>query len=367
VAARQLIPRGATESLDIDDYDWSSDASKLLIFTNTQRVWRQNTRGDYWVLDRAGRTLKKLGGDAPASSLMYAKFSPTGDRVAYVRQGDLYIERLADGHITRLTTGADSLHVNGMTDWVYEEEFDLRDGFRWSPDGARIAYWHFDMTGVRTFLLVNNTDSLYPFTSPIQYPKTGTPNSAVTAGVVAADGGATTWLQVPDDPRDNYLPRMEWAGPKELLLQRMNRLQNTDRVMLADAATGAVRPVLVERDSAWLDVVDEVRWLAAGTKFLWVSERDGWRHAYLVSRDGKTVQPVTKGPFDLTEIAATDETGGWLYYLASPDNATQRYLFRTRLDGTGTPQRISPARQPGLHAYDVSPDARCAFHCYSTL
>src|SRR5207244_395060 len=104
VAARQLIPRGATESLDIDDYDWSSDASKLLIFTNTQRVWRQNTRGDYWVLDRAGRTLKKVGGDAPASSLMYAKFSPTGDRVAYVRQGDLYVERLADGRIARLTT-----------------------------------------------------------------------------------------------------------------------------------------------------------------------------------------------------------------------------------------------------------------------
>src|SRR5207245_11653159 len=148
VAARQLIPRGATESLDIDDYDWSSDASKLLIFTNTQRVWRQNTRGDYWVLDRTGGGApKKLGGDAPASSLMYAKFSPDGNRVAYVRQGALYGERLATGRITRLTTGADSLHVNGMTDWVYEEEFDLRDGFRWSPDGARIAYWHFDMPG----------------------------------------------------------------------------------------------------------------------------------------------------------------------------------------------------------------------------
>ena len=126
---------------------------------------------------------------------MYAKFSPQGDRVAYVRQGDLYVERIADGKITRLTTGADSLHVNGMSDWVYEEEFDLRDGFRWSPDGKRIAYWHFDMTGVRTFLLINDTDSLYPFTIPIQYPKAGTVNSAVTAGVVSADGGPTTWIQ----------------------------------------------------------------------------------------------------------------------------------------------------------------------------
>jgi len=367
VAARQLIPPGATASLDIDDYVWSSDASKLLIFTNTQRVWRQNTRGDYWVLDRASRTLKKLGGDAPASSLMYAKFSPTGDRVAYVRQGDLYVERLADGRIARLTTGADSLHVNGMTDWVYEEEFDLRDGFRWSPDGARIAYWHFDMTGVGRFLLTNDTDSLYPFVTPVQYPKAGTTNSAVTAGVVSADGGPTRWLQVPDDPRQNYLPRLEWAGPQELVLQRINRAQNTDHVMLADATTGAVRTVLVERDSAWLDVVDDLQWLAGGKEFTWVSERDGWRHVYRVGRDGKTVRLLTPGAFDVIEVAALDEPGGWLYFIASPDNATQRYLYRIPLDGSGKPERVTPADQPGTHRYDISPDARWAWHTYSTL
>ncbi|MGH7590368.1 MAG: DPP IV N-terminal domain-containing protein, partial [Gemmatimonadales bacterium] len=152
VSARELIPTGDSVPLDIADYVWSNDNTKLLVFTNTRRVWRQNTRGDYWVLDRTALTLKQVGRDAPASTLMYAKFSPEGDRVAYVRQGDLYVERLADGAVTRLTPGADSLHVNGMSDWVYEEEFGLLDGFRWSPDGTRIAYWHFDMTGVRTFL-----------------------------------------------------------------------------------------------------------------------------------------------------------------------------------------------------------------------
>jgi dipeptidyl-peptidase-4 len=287
--------------------------------------------------------------------------------VAYVTRGDLYVERIADGKITRLTSGADSLHVNGMSDWVYEEEFDLRDGFRWSPDGAKIAYWHFDMTGVRTFTLINNTDSLYPFTTPIQYPKAGTTNSAVTAGVVGADGGPTTWLQIEGDPRDNYLPRMEWAGPRELLLQRMNRLQNSDRVLLADAATGAVRAALVERDSAWLDVVDDVQWLGGNARFLWVSERDGWRHVYLVSRDGKTVQLVTPGAFDMIGVAGVDEPGGALYYSASPDNATQHYLFRTRLDGTGKAERVSPATQPGSHRYTISPDAHWAFHTYSTF
>jgi len=330
-------------------------------------VWRQNTRGDYWVLDRRTWKLQKLGGDAPASSLMYAKFSPQGDRVAYVTRGDLYVERIADGKVTRLTSGAASSHVNGMSDWVYEEEFDLRDGFRWSPDGAKIAYWHFDMTGVRTFTLINNTDSLYPFTIPIQYPKAGTANSAVTAGVVSADGGPTTWLQIEGDPRDNYLPRMEWAGPRELLLQRMNRLQNSDRVLLADAATGAVRTTLVERDSAWLDVVDDVQWLGGNARFLWVSERDGWRHVYLVSRDGKTVQVVTPGAFDVVGVAAVDEPGGALYYIGSPENATQHYLFRARLDGTGKAERVSPATQPGSHRYTISPDAHWAFHTYSTF
>src|SRR3989441_56005 len=368
VSARRLIPAGDSQPLDIDDYGWSPDGTQLLLLTNSRRVWRQNTRGDYWVLNRASWALHKLGGpDAPEATLMYAKFSPQGDRVAYVRRGDLYVERVADGKITRLTTGADSLHVSGMSDWVYEEEFDLRDGFRWAPDGTKIAYWHFDMTGVRTFTLINDTDSLYPFTIPIQYPKTGTPNSAVTAGVVSADGGPTKWLQVPDDPRDNYLPRMEWAGPNELLLQRMNRLQNSNRVLLADAATGAAHPVLVEQDSAWLDVVDDVQWLAGGRRFLWLSERDGWRHVYLVSRDGKTVQPVTPGAFDVIGIAAVDEPRGWLYYVASPDNATQHYLFRTRLDGTGKAERISPATQPGTHRYTISPDAHWAFHTYSTF
>jgi dipeptidyl-peptidase-4 len=367
VSAAQLVPPGDTAALDIDDYGWSGDGALLLLFTNSRRVWRQNTRGDYWVLNRRTGKLQKLGGNGPESTLMYAKFSPSGDRVAYVRKGDLYVERLADGRITRLTTGADSLHVNGMSDWVYEEEFDLRDGFRWSPDGAKIAYWRFDMTGVRTFTLINNTDSLYPFTTPIQYPKAGTSNSAVTAGVVSADGGPTMWIQLPDDPRENYLPRMEWAGANGLLLQRMNRRQNTNTVLLAEAATGAVRPVLVERDSAWLDVVDDVQWLAGGTRFLWLSERDGWRHAYLVSRDGKTVKLVTPGVFDIISVAAVDEKGGWLYYHASPDNATQRYLWRARLDGTGKPERLSPTTLLGTNGYDISPDARWAFHRYSTI
>lgn len=366
VSARQLIPKGRHEPLDIDDYDWGPGDSLLLVFTNTRKVWRRNTRGDYWVLNRNSGALKKLGGpDAAEATLMYAKFSPKSDRVAYVRRGDIYVERLGDSTITRLTMDADSLHVNGMTDWVYEEEFDLRDGFRWAPDGTKIAFWRFDMTGVRTFTLINDTDSLYPFTIPIQYPKTGTPNSAVRAGIVSADGGTITWIFFPDDLRDNYLPRMEWVGSKELVLQRMNRQQNTNRVLMADAVTGGTRTLLTERDSAWLDVVETIEWLPGNSRFLWISERDGWRHAYTAGRDGTRPVLITPGPFDVIDIAAVDAVGGWLYYIASPDNATQRYLFRMRLDGGGRPERVTPADAPGTHSYNISPDARWAIHTWS--
>ena len=366
VAAQALIPAGRTEALDFDDYIWSADYARLLLFTDTRKVWRENTRGDYWVLDRRSGALRKLGGDGPPSTMMYAKFSPGGDRVAYVRQGDLYVERLADGAMTRLTTGATTTLVNGMSDWVYEEEFSLRDGFRWSPDGAHIAYWQFDMAGVGTFLLINDTDSLYPFTVPVQYPKAGTTNSAVRVGVVDAAGGPTTWIRVPGDARAGYVPWMEWAGPRELLVQHMNRLQNADDVMLADPATGAVRTVVAERDSAWIDLVDDVPWLAGGQHFLWTSERDGWRHLWSVSRAGDA-RLVTPGAFDVVATVKVDEALGYVYFIASPSNATQRYLYRSRLDGRGAAERVTPAASPGTHGYDAAPDAHWAFHSYSSF
>ncbi|MGH7358483.1 MAG: DPP IV N-terminal domain-containing protein, partial [Candidatus Rokuibacteriota bacterium] len=359
IPATRLVPEGAQEALEIEDYAWSPAGGRIMVFTNSARVWRDNTRGDYWILDRESGNQRKLGGDAPESTLMFAKFSPDGSRVGYVRydENDIYVEDLASGEITRLTTDGSRTIINGTFDWVYEEELDLQDGWRWSPDGERIAYWQHDTSGVGEFLLLNSTDSLYSFTVPIQYPKAGTTNSAGRVGVVGSSGGETVWMNVPGDPRNNYIARMEWAAsPDELVIQHLNRLQNTLEIMLADASTGAVRTIHTENDpDAWVDMrVELFEWIDSGQRFLWISESDGWRHAYVISRDGEEVRPITPGEYDIIDVVGVDVDEEWLYFLASPDDPKTQYLYRARIDGMGEAERLTPDAT-GTHAYDMEP------------
>ncbi|HWP54571.1 MAG TPA: S9 family peptidase [Pyrinomonadaceae bacterium] len=369
ISADSLRPSATAAPLVIDDYAWSKDGRKLLVFTNTEQVWRQNTRGDYWVFDIAARKLSQVGKNAAASTLMFAKFSPDGTRVGYVRENNLYVEDLATGRITQLTRDGSKRIINGTFDWVYEEELDLRDGWRWSPDGRSIAYWQLDTEGVPDYYLINNTDSLYPRIIPIQYPVAGQTNSAGRVGVVSAAGGITRWLQVPGDPRNNYIARMNWAGnSEEIILLQLNRRQNSLNVIIGSARNGQVKTILNEKDDAWVDIdVENIPWLADGQRFLWSSERDGWRHVYVANRTGADPVLITKGAFDVISVEGVDEKTGWLYYIASPENATQRYLYRTKLSGNGETERVSPAAQAGSHSYSIAPNAAWAFHTYSTI
>ena len=382
VTASQLVPAGSREPLKIDDYAWSGDAKRVLIFTNSVRVWRSDTRGDYWVLDRDTGKLKKLGADAPASSLLFAKFSPDGTRVAYVRANNIYVEELQSGKTTPLTQDGSETTINGTSDWVYEEEFDVRDGFRWSPDGQRVAYWQFNTREVQDFPLIYYTGrphevvthipyprfGVYPVIQHIPYPQPGTANSAVRIGVVSAAGGPTRWMEVPGEPCDNYIARLEWAGDShELVLEHLNRLQNTNDVLLANADTGAVQRIFRDQDKAWVEVVDDLRWIRGGKELLWLSEQDGWRHVYAISRQGSDARRITSGNFDVITVLAADPQDEWLYFLASPENATQRYLYKIRLDGSAAAVRITPAGLPGTQAYQFSPNCRWALHTYSTF
>ncbi len=175
-------------------------------------------------------------------------------------------------------------------------------------------------------------------------------------------------MEVPGDPRNHYIARMDWAGDsKELVIQHLNRLQNIDEVLLADVRSGQVRTALVERDESWVEVVDDLNWVEGASRFTWISERDGWRHFYLASREGGDPKLVTSGVYDVIDVIRVDEKSGEAYFIASPDDPKARYLFRGPLDGSSKPRRLTPEGQTGTHSYQISPDGRWAFHTYSTF
>ena len=364
----QLTPQGKDKPLPVRDFFFSNDGKTVLIYTNTKKVWRMDTRGDYWLLNTANNTLKQLGKDKPASSLMFAKIAPDGKKVAYVSGHNIYVEDIESGKTTALTTDGTDRLINGTFDWVYEEEFGCRDGFRWSPDSKSIAYWQIDATRIRNFLMINNTDSLYPFTIPVEYPKVGEDPSACKVGVVSLATVQTVWMNVPGDSRQHYIPAMEWSGTA-VMLQQLNRKQNEAKVFLCDAGNGEAKMIYTEKNNSWIDVEPTEdngwRWLNNGKEFLWISEKDGWRHLYRISANGEKETVVTKGNYDMISLKAVDEKGGYVYFMASPSNATQQYLYRTLLNGKGKLELLSPANEQGTHNYTLSPTGRFASHNFS--
>ncbi|MGE3309736.1 MAG: DPP IV N-terminal domain-containing protein [Limisphaerales bacterium] len=367
VAAQDLIPPGQDSPLSVASYAFSTNRSKLLIFTNTRRVWRHNDRGDYWVLDRSSLELRQLGGDAPPSSLMHAKLSPDGTQAGYVRDRNLFVEDLRTGAIRQLTKTDGDEMIHGAFDWVYEEEFEMRDGWRWSPDGRAMAFWQIDTTGVRRFPLIDNVSGLYPEVQWITYPKTGERNSAARVGVVAVDTGVITWLKIPGDPRENYIHSVEWPATADgIQVQQLNRLQNTNRLFLVHPTTGAAREVFIQSDAAWVDVRTRSHWTRVGDRVPWLSERDGWNRWYAIDAATGGMKALYDDPLDVAAAVHFVESTGEIYFLASPTNATQRYLYRTSIQG-GHPERITPADQPGTHGYQISPDGKWALHTWASF
>lgn len=365
VSAKSLIPSGAERPLSIRNYEWADDQSKLLIFTNTRKVWRYHTRGDYWVLDLKSGALHQLGRTREPATLMFAKFSPDASKVAYVSQNNIYVEDLKSKAITQLTFDGNESIINGTFDWVYEEELSCRDGFRWSPDGTQIAYWRSDTKNIGTFYMINNVDSIYSKPIPLPYPKVGTQNSSVKVGVVPITGGDTRWFDVPGDPANNYLARMDFIpNSREVMIQQLNRKQNSNTVWIGNTETMTLNTLFTDTDDAWLDLHDNIMWLEQERFFTWTSEKDGWLRLYRVSRDGKQFIPITTGDIDVVRINRIDPKGGYVYYIASPENYTQRYLYRSKLDGSSPPERVSPDNQPGQHSYQISGDAKFAIHTY---
>ncbi len=366
IPASLFVDKATGKPVPVRSISWSADNRKVLVYTNTQRVWRYDTRGDYWVLDLSDKSFRQIGKDRPESSLMFAKFSPDASKVAYVSENNIYVEDLVSQSVKQLTTDGSETIVNGTFDWVYEEEFACRDGFLWSPDGQYIAYWQSDTEGTGVFDMINNVDSLYPKILHFPYPKAGTTNSAVKVGYVSVNGGATTWIDIPGDPRNNYIPRMEFIpNSNELFIQQLNRPQNTNKVWIAQIGSSKPEHIFTDEDKAWVDTNDHIRWLKDNQYFTWESERSGWRHLYRVSRDGKDIQPITAGDFDYISTVGMDMKKGLVYFIASPDNFTQRYLYSAKLFGKGEVKRESPMDEAGQHSYSMSPTGKWAVHTFS--
>jgi dipeptidyl-peptidase-4 len=367
IAAGQLVPDGQDQPLRIEDYSWSDDRKKLLIFTNTRRVWRTNTRGDYWVYDIDKKSLHQLGAELPEASLMFTKFSPDGTRAAFVSKHNIYVQSLDpdDMKITQLTKDGTEDIINGTFDWAYEEEFSCQDGFRWSDDGKYIAFWQINATDIRDFLMINNTDSIYSYTIPVQYPKVGETPSSAKVGSIRLSDGKITWMDIPGDPYQHYIPRLQWlTNSHQLLVQQLNRKQNERKFWLVEAETGSAKNIYTETDEAWVSVRQStLEELGKGESFIVDTEKDGWRHLYKFGLNGKD-QLLTPGDYDLAGVYLINKEEGYLYVSASPDNPTQRYLYQIDLK-TGKKKRLTPADQPGTHSYNISPSGEYATHSWS--
>ena len=387
-ADKTILPSSKINNINIESFTFSKSKNKILLFTKSVKVWRYNTRGDYWVYDFKKDEIQKLGRNMSGSSLMFAKFSPNENFVAYVSKeenenevrnsstsANIFLENLESRTIKKLTSsnGTKKL-INGTFDWVYEEEFSCRDGFIFNEDGSKIAFWQIDANQVRDFYMINNTDSIYSFKIPVEYPKVGEDLSPARIGVISLIDEQTTWMKIPGEANKFYLPRMTWV-PQEnnLMIQQLNRKQNHSKIYIGDASSGEVELLTEERDEAWVDLRSswpyqvQAGWkfINEGKEFLYTTEKDGWSHIYRFDINKKTEYLVTNGEYDVIKPLAYDEKNDDVYFIASPENPTERYLYKTSIKGDGDLIRVTPKILEGSHNYQISTKSKYAFHSFS--
>lgn len=379
--------------LQIEDYAYSADGRRVLVYTDSAPVWRYNTQGFYYVVDLDAGTATRIS-SRDAGMQMFAKFDRDARHVAFVRNRNLYVVDLASGAERALTTnGAPGSIINGTFDWVYEEEFGLRDGFAWHPDGGRIAFFQLDESNTRDFQMTDFR-TLYPETTQFRYPKAGEANSEIRIGVVDVATGATrffetgTWMRGRDSAAEGadldapeYLAGMGWTPPladgrRRVWMLRLNRDQNLVHLLYGDPDSGEVTTVLTERVDAYVETetgfgdvaTGTVTFLRDGRHFAWRSDRSGHSHLYLYTLDGRLVRPITSGAWDVTTFHGLDERpaaqgGGFAYVTTTAAGPRERQLYRVPLAG-GTPERLTEA--PGWHAVNLSRDFRYFTTTHST-
>ena len=350
----QLTPRGADAPLEIDTYAFSPDDRWLLL--RSSRDVAGKTVVDYWVLEKKSGVLRRVV-DSVTPTSFDSSIAPDGTRFLYGDKGNLRVYDLSRGKSVSLTSDGEIERItNGRAVW--------------SPDGRRIAYLRTDESDVRLRPRLIPGDPTYPEVKYIRYARVGGTLPAYQVGIVNAKGGKTRWLDIPAPAEGIHLGQIGWAmNSDDLLIEQFSRGRDKRDFLIASA--GKVDRIYHESDPAWVVASYRVNagleWIRGGQAFIVMTEKDGWRRAYIHSRDGKEQTILTPGGIDIIRRVAVDEVGGWFYYYASPDNATQQYLHRVALDGSGKAERVSSADQPGWHGYHFSPNAKWAIHTYSTF
>ena len=355
VTSKKLILPGDTVPIDMSNFKFSADESKLLFATDEEPVYRYSFKSTYYIYDIPAEKLSRLSKNGKQR---LATFSPDGSKVAFVRDNNLFIKDISSGiphpafGIEKQVTTDGKLNeiINGETDWVYEEEFDNPKAFSWSPDSKKIAFYRFDETNVKEYQLTYFGD-LYPEQYKYKYPKGGETNSKIGIFIYTLSADLTKPVNIGIDT-DIYIPRIKWTtDPNSLLIYRLNRHQNKLEFLLADANTGQTKIIYSEENKYYVEINDNFSFLKGNKGFLMTSEKDGYNHIYMYDMNGKLVRQLTEGKWDVTEIAGVDEANGLVYFLSAETSPLDRSLYSVSLDGK---KKIRLTNRPGTYTVDFS-------------
>lgn len=319
----------APDTIKFSSYTFSPDEKQILFSANDEAIYRHSSKSDYYLMNTDNGNVKKISGNG---KMMYCRFSPAGNQLAFVRDNNLYLLNTENNTETAVTTdGKRNEIINGATDWVYEEEFTMDIAFSWSPDGNRIAYYRFDESRVKEFTLLYYGD-LYPKEERYKYPKAGEENSKVEIFVYDVINKKNIKMDTGKDRE--YIPRIKWTeNPQVLSVQRSNRHQNILELIFCDAATGNSKVIIKEQNDSFIEVTDDLTFLPGNKQFIWTSTRDGHNHIYLYTIEGKLVKKLTSGNYDVTNFYGYDEKSSTCFYQSTEKSPTERHIYAVNLDG----------------------------------
>ena len=349
----RLIIQGDTlryqdEPVGMSSYRWAANRQYILLAGPVNLTWDGRHEAPHYIYEPATDQLWPLAGNNPG--LRHVQLSPDGEHAGYVLENNLYITALKDRATRAVTSDGDANIFNGIFDYG-SRMFSRGPAWSWSPDGKKIAFWRLDVTDVKVFYMVDELGK-YNTVRPMKYPNTGERLAVTRIGVFDMGSGRTSWMDTGGNT-DGYIPRLTWTKSSDTLaLQRLTRDHNELTLLLADTETGTTQAVVRDTDPAWVEVTNDLLFFGDRERFVWTSEKSGYRHAYLYDYKGNETR-LTRGDWEISALIGLDESAGWLYFHAKKDSFIDRHVYRVKLDGSEIEKLTE---RPGWHEWQFSPD-----------